>query len=362
MITSYLKIYKERIKMYLLKNLPLVLATFMVGTNAQAIDLVTNGDTTLSVGGYVKAEGIFISPNDKDSGFEGSVRESRINLKATTLVDDRKLTGFIEGDFYGEYTGYDSGTPELRLRHAYLQVDHVTVGKTWSGQFFAVAPRLTEQLDFYGTGFGTVAGSGLYVRPDLTLHYAKKGLRFTAQDPISDDANLPDMVVSYSDDISNFGYTLAATARETAMNSGLDTELGLGVSLATKLTMGDSSLHGSVYTGKGMGVYSGVCTTGALNPGNSLNCDAENGGLVSQTGFSVGVRHVFTPKLRGNMRYGEVNVANEGDTSINIKSANLIYTYLPDLDIGVEWRDRSDTTLPWRQKGQEVEIMAKYKF
>ncbi len=350
--------------MHIVNSLSLVLAAFIVGTNAQAIDIVTNGDTTLSFGGYVKAEGIFISPDGKGSNFEGSARESRINLKATTLVNDKKLTGFIEGDFYGEYTGYDSGTPELRLRHAYLQVDNVTVGKTWSGQFFAVAPRLTEQLDFYGTGFGTIAGSGLYVRPDLTLHYANKGLRVTAQDPISDDANLPDMVVSYSDDISNFGYTLAATARDvdTGIESNLDSELGLGVSLATKLTLGNGSLHGSIYTGEGMGVYSGLCTTGALGRGNTVSCDAENGNLVSQTGFSVGYRHVFTPKLRGNMRYGEVNVDNDADTSINIKSANLIYTYLPDLDIGVEWRDRSETTLPWRQAGQEVEVMAKYKF
>lgn len=345
-------------------NISLAVIAFVACTNAQAIELVTKGDTTLSVGGYVKAEGIFISPDDKDSTFEGSARESRINLKATTLVDDKKVTGFIEGDFYGNYTGYDSGSPELRLRHAYMQVDKITVGKTWSGQFFAVAPRLTEQLDFYGTGFGTVAGSGLYVRPDLTLHYANKGLRITAQDPISDDADLPDMVVSYSDDISNFGYTLAATTREanTGIDDELDTELGLGVSLAAKLTLGQGSLHGSVYTGEGMGVYSGVCTTGALNPGNTLSCDAENGELVSQTGFSVGYRHVFSPKLRGNMRYGEVNVDNEADTSIDIKSANLIYTYFPNLDIGVEWRDRSDTTLPWRQKGQEVEVMAKYTF
>ncbi|HCT72940.1 MAG TPA: hypothetical protein DF294_02910 [Psychrobacter sp.] len=350
--------------MHKLTNISLAVAVCMLCTNAQAIELLKNGDTTLSVGGYIKAEGVFISPDDKDSDFEGSARESRINFKATTLVNDKKVTGFIEGDFYGNYTGYDSGTPELRLRHAYLQVDHVTVGKTWNGQFFAVAPRLTEQLDFYGTGFGTIAGSGIYARPDLTLHYANKGLRVTAQDPISDDANLPDMVVSYSDDISNFGYTLAATARDanTGINDNLDTELGLGVSLATKLTLGKGSLHGSIYTGEGMGVYSGLCTTGALNPGNTASCDAENGELVSQTGFSVGYRHVFTPKLRGNMRYGEVNIDNEADTSINIKSANLIYTYLPDLDIGVEWRDRSDTTLPWRQKGQEVEVMAKYSF
>lgn len=350
--------------MHIVKNLSLALATFMVVTNAQAIDLVTQGDTTLSIGGYLKAEGTFISPDDKDSDFEGSARESRINFKATTLVDDKKVTGFIEGDFYGEYTGYDSGTPEIRLRHAFLQVDNVTVGKTWSGQFFAVAPQLTEQLDFFGVAYGTIAGSGLYVRPDLTLHYANKGLRITAQDPISDDANLPDMVVSYGSNISNFGYTIAATARDTdtGIEGNSDTELGLGVSLATKLALGNTSLHGSIYTGEGMGVYSGLCTTGALSGGNTESCDAENGDLVSQTGFSLGVRHVFTPKLRGNMRYGEINVDNAADISTNIKSANLIYSYLPDLDLGIEWRDRSETTLPWRQKGQEVEVMAKYNF
>jgi len=346
--------------MHIIKNLSLVLAAFMASTNAQAIDLITNGDTTLSFGGYVKAEGRFISPDEGDSDFEGNVRESRINFTTTTLVDDKKLTGFIEGDFYGDLVNNGA---DFRLRHAFLQLDNVTVGTTWNGQFFAVAPRLTEQLDFWGAAFGTVAGSGLYVRPDLTLHYANNGLRFTAQDPVYEDAELPDMVVSYADDVSNLGYTFAVTAREasTGFENDSDSDLGLGVSLASELSLGDGSLHGSVYTGKSMGVYSGVCTTGALSAA-SLNCDAEDGELVSQTGFTVGYRYNFTPKLRGNMRYGEVNVNDNTDTSIDIKSANLIYTYLPDLDLGVEWRDRSETTLPWRQKGQEIELMAKYKF
>ena len=349
-----------------MRNLKMVLfaaSTLTLCTQVQAIDVITDGDTTLSIGGYIKAEGMFISPDDKDSSFEGNIRESRVNLKATKLIDDKPLTGFIESDFYGDFTGYDSGTPQLRLRHAYLQYDKFTLGKTWSGQFFAVAPRLTEQLDFYGTGFGTVAGSGLYVRPDLTVHYVNKGLRLTAQDPVYDEANLPDMVVSYSDNIADLGYTAALTGREagTSIEDDSDSEIGVGASLAAKYTIGDGSIHGSVYTGKGMGVYSGVCTTGALTP-VSVNCDAEDGKLVSQTGFSVGYRHQFTPKLRGNMRYGEVNVDNDADTSIDITSANLIYSYLPDLDVGIEWRDRSETTLPWRLKGQEVEVMAKYKF
>ena len=346
-----------------IKKLSLVLTALMACGNAQAIDLVTTADSTLSIGGYIKAQGIFTTPDEEDSDFEGSLRESRINLKTTKTIGDKKLTGFVEGDFYGEYKGFESDTPELRLRHAYFQVDDLTVGKTWNGQFFAVAPLLTEQLDFWGTGFGTIAGSGLYVRPDLTVHYAKNGFRVTAQDPIYDDANLPDMVMSYGGDMSNFSYSFAVTGREagTGVENNSDSDLGIGISLASKLTLGDGSLHGSIYNGKGMGVYSGVCTTGALTPA-SVNCDAENGKLVSQTGFSVGYGYNFTPKLRGNMRYGEVNVKDQANDSIDIKSANLIYKYLPDVDVGVEWRDRSDTTLPWREKGQEIELMAKYKF
>ena len=232
-----------------------------------------------------------------------------------------------------------------------------------AGSFLRSPPHLTEQFDFWGTGFGTIAGSGMHARPDLTLHYAKNRLRLTAQHPVHEDTDLPEMVASYSDDLSNLDNTLAVTAREagTGVGSDLDSDLGLGVSLAGKLKLGEGSIHGSVYTGKGMGVYSGVCTTGTLTQ-VSVNCNAQDGELVSPTGFSVGYQHKFKPKIRGNIRYGEVNVNNEADTSIDIKSANLIYTYLPNLDLGVEWRDRSDTTLPWRQAGQEVEIMAKYTF
>ena len=127
----------------------------------------------------------------------------------------------------------------MRLRHAYLQYDKFTAGKTWNGQFFAVAPRLTEQLDFYGTGFGTVAGSGLYVRPDLTFHYVNKGLRVTAQDPVYDDANIPDMVVSYSDNIADFGYTAAVTGREasTSITDDSDSDFGEARCNGKKLTV-----------------------------------------------------------------------------------------------------------------------------
>lgn len=343
--------------MLYIKKLSFGLAVLGACVQAQAIDLVTNGDTTLSIGGYVKAEGIFYSPDEGESEFKGSGRQSRINVKTTKNVEDKKLTGFIEGDFYGNAA---NGGSDLRLRHAYVQVDDLTVGKTWNGQFLAVYPLLTDQLDFRGTGLGTISGGGADIRPDLTVHYTHKGFRFTAQDPVYDEANLPDMVVSYKNNISDLSYNVAVTAREA--KNGDDSDVGVGVSLAGKLKLGNDSLHASVYNGEGMGVYSTVCVGRALGMTGDLDCDAEDGKLVSQTGYTVGYRHKFTEKLMSNMRYGEIMVDDEADTSVNVKSINLVYEYLPDLDIGIEWRDRSDKTLSQVKKGQQVEIMAKYEF
>jgi len=343
--------------MLYIKRLSLGLAIGVTCASAQAIDIVTTDDTTLSIGGYIKAEGLFNSPDNEDSEFKGNLRQSRINIKTTKSVDDKKLTGFIESDFYGDYA---TGGSNLRLRHAYVQVDDLTVGKTWNGQFLAVAPLSTEQLDFWGTGLGTASGGGSYIRPDLTLHYTHKGLRFTAQDPVYDDASLPDMVVSYKDKIFNFDYNVAVTARDA--ENGDDSDVGIGVSLAGKLTIGEDSLHASVYSGKGMGAYSAICAGGPLIMNGDVDCDAEDGKLISQTGYSVGYKHQFTPKLRGNLRYGKVNVDDAADTSANVKSANLIYEYLPDLDLGIEWRNQDITTFPWMPAGQQIEIMAKYDF
>lgn len=340
-----------------IKKLSFSLAVLGACGQAQAIDVVTHKDATLSIGGYVKAEGIFYSSDESESEFKGSARQTRINLKTTKNVEDKKLTGFIEGDFYGNAA---NGGSDLRLRHAYVQLDDLTIGKTWNGQFLAVYPLLTEQLDFRGTGLGTISGGGADIRPDLTVHYTHKGIRFTAQDPVYDEANLPDMIVSYKNTISDISYNFAVTARET--KNGDDSDIGVGASLAGKLNLGNDSLHASVYNGKGMGAYSTVCVGKVLGATDIPDCDAEDGELVSQTGFTVGYRHKFTEKLFSNMRYGEINVDDASDTSVNVKSINLVYNYLPDLDFGIEWRDRSDKTFAQVKKGQQVEVMAKYNF
>lgn len=360
----------KRTKLY---NTALLLLLAGSSTSVSAVDLGDYNGVNLRVGGYIKAEAVINRPDsdaafNADTSFKGHLRESRINLSASSEVNGHQLKGFIESDFYGNY--FASGTNDLRLRHAYFQLDNWTLGKTWSGQFFAVAPLDARVINFWGSGAGTIAGTGSTVRPDLLIHYRKNGFIITAQDPIYDDANIPDLVASYTKRFDGgSGLTFALTGRE--VENGTDSDFGAGVSLAGQLGLGPHRLHASAFTGEGMGAYSGVGVGGAFAPNTVSTTDAEDGDLVSQIGFSVGYTHQITEKLTGVARYGQVSVDDSADTSMKMTNVNVVYAYLPNLDLGIEWRHQNIDTLntpiggPFpniRPKGEQVELMAKLKF
>ncbi|MBW5801990.1 hypothetical protein [Halomonas elongata] len=346
----------------------LAIALSSISCNSYSLELGEFDGTKVSIGGYIKAEGIFTDPDGGDRYFDSSARQSRVNLKIDKEVKGHDVTAFVEGDFWDNAIDASDTSYAMRLRHAYIKVDDLTFGQTWTGQFYANAPFDVEILDFYGTGIGTVSGSGAVVRPDLVVHYTPGGWRFSLQDPVYDDADLPDMVASYTYRTeAGHAFNAAVTGREVQTDID-DSEFGAAVSLAGKLNFGDTSLALSGYTGTGNNVYSGWGYNGATNP-SSIAARGEvdaSGDLVSTTGFSTGVSHRFSDKLRGNIRYAQVKADEVApsvpDDTLEKINVNLIYTYLPNLDFGVEWRDRSAFTMPLRPGGQQVEVMAKYKF
>lgn len=341
-------------------KLTVIISTVFAFNGANAVDLGEFNGTKFEVGGYIKAEGIFNQPDNADNTFDATVRQSRFNLKTSKMAGDRRLKGFIEGDFYG---GNASGsTYDWRLRHAYIGIDNLTIGQTWNGQFFAIAPFDGEMINFFGSGAGTIAGNGGKIRPDLSIHYTKKGFRFTAQDPVNEGADMPDLVTSYSKRFkTGSALNFAVTARE--VENGGDSDVGLGASLIGKLSVGGSgSLHGSAFTGEGMGVYSGVCVGGNWNPTLDATCDVEGGNLVKQSGYSVAYKHKFNNRLRGTVRHGDVNVDDNNDTSFDMTNVNLIYKTNPNLEYGVEWRSQSSANHSTRPEGEQIEVMAKYNF
>lgn len=366
------------------KILALAAAIGSVSTGVSAVELGEFNGTKFSVGGYVKVEGVFNNPDSDaafgvENTFDPTVRQSRINFKAEKMVEGHKVKGFLEGDFYGD--GHHSSTAAWRVRHAYVSIDNLTVGQTWNGQFFAIAPLDGEMINFRGLSAGTIAGNGGVIRRDMQLHYTTNGFRFTAQDPIYVDADLPDMVASYTKRFkSGSAYNVALTAREVQTGTAVDptasnSKWGFALSVAGKYVLpGGHDIRVSAYSGDGIGAYSGVGIGGAYNPAKIAGVDtmdASGGELVSQYGFAAAYKHQFTDKLRGTIRYGETNVDDAADTKLEMTNINLIYKYWPNMDIGVEWRDQNIDTLNSppgtgfanvRPKGQQLELMAMYKF
>ncbi|MBB5321738.1 porin [Marinobacter oulmenensis] len=373
----------------MLKN-KLALAIIAVGisTQAAAVEIGEFNGTQLSIGGYVKAEGIVDMPDDGDQDFEGSMRQTRLNVSAKRKIQGHNVKAFVEGDFWDNNMTDSDSTYALRLRHAYIGVDNFTIGQTWNGQFFANAPFDVEMVNFWGLGTGTIAGNGAVVRPDLGIHYTLGGLRLTLQDPVYDQAGFPDMVAAYTYRTGGHAFNLAVTGREVGVddalgNGGDDTEFGAAISAAAKLQFADTTLAFSAFTGEGAGVYAGWGYNGAYGPNQETDVNSETGDLIKTTGFSAGVTQKFMDNLRGTIRYGQVesDEINTGagigpqpvDDTLKMVNVNLIYTYLPGLDLGIEWRDQNAGTRvaggpndpassSMRPKGQQVELFAKYSF
>ncbi|EON93184.1 hypothetical protein MARLIPOL_04090 [Marinobacter lipolyticus SM19] len=351
------------------KKLLLAFAMASASSHSLAVDLGELNGAKFNIGGYIKAEGIFSNPDEDDSKFLGSIRQSRLNFKASKDIGDHKVSGFFEGDFYGSNA---SGTTyDWRVRHAFLQVDDLTIGQTWSGQFLAVVPYDAPHLDFFNAGRGNAGGNGGVVRPDLVVRYNMGDFKFTMQDPINAEAGYPDFVINYAKKFEKgSAISVAVTGRDVAKsnvtNDSSDSEFGGAVLLAGKYSIGNTTLHLNGYTGEGQGVYSGFGFGGAWHPALRPAVDANaDGELIKTTGLVGGISHKFMDNLRGAVRYSQIKADETTpgtEDTLELTHVNLVYTYLPGLDFGVEWRDQNVATHSTRPAGQQVELMAKYSF
>ncbi len=352
----------------------IVLATVAVGLASPvcALELDAKNGVKLSMGGYVKAQGIYFDPDGSDRFFEGDARETRFNISTARTVEGHQAQVFIEGDFWDNHTTMESDNSHAwRLRHAYLKVDNFTAGQTWNGQFMATARLDTEIMDFWNLGYGTIWGNGAVIRSDIVLHYKLGGALLTLQDPVYADADVPDLVASYSLKTGNgHEFNVAVTGRE--VDTGISgSEYGAAVSVASRLQFGKTSVHLSAFTGEGAGVYAGWGYNGMRGAATSdVN---EAGDLITVTGFAAGMGHRFSDKIRANLRYAQVKAdevaSNIDDDTLKLMHANLIYTYVPGIEFGIEWRDQSAATRPptsasssLRPAGRQFEVMAKYRF
>lgn len=339
--------------------------------------------TRFSYGGFIKLDASLTRTNDGDIA-DGSVGRvfyvpktipvgngrtkeggadtdmgvtfSRFWFGADTELDSGdKLKSYLEFDLFGggstAFTGNEAATNTyaLTLRHAYVQWNHWLAGQTWSN--FQDTAALPDAVDFLGPSDGTT-----FVR-QTQLRYTQGPWSVSIENPETvytpfrgnmaqvqgDDGAVPDFTARYTakGDWGHFG--IAALARQLKYQNGPaginSSGSGFGVSASGKFNVGkNDDLRYMLTAGSGIGRYVGL----ALNNDAVLDAggDLENIDLVA--GF-VGWRHVFAPKLRGNIFYSRAQYDQDPAlTGLGItRSAqsahiNLIYSPLPKLDVGAE--------------------------
>lgn len=277
---------------------------------------------------------------------------SRFWFAADGDVQGHKTRAYLEFDLFGGGSNSlgnqaATNTHALTLRQAYVSWDKWLAGQTWSN--FQDVAALPDAVDFVGPTEGTT-----FVR-QAQLRYTSGAFSVALENPqtlvgsyrsitrtTSDDGTLPDVTARYTKKGAWGHVSVAGLARqlrhETATTEASGT--GFGASVSGKYNIGKTDdIRYMLTGGSGIGRYVGF----ALGADGTLDAA---GGDLDATGVLAGFvawRHVFDPKLRGNLMVSRAQFDNDTDwtgfgvtRSAQSIHANLIYSPFPKLDIGAE--------------------------
>ena len=336
-----------------------------------------NPDTRFSFGGFIKLDAMATNTNageiaDGSAGRMfylpsaipvGGADESRTDLDTHAQfsrfwfasdgeVQGHKARAYLEFDLFGGGMANlgnqaSTNTHGVTLRQAYVSWDKWLAGQTWSN--FQDVAALPDAVDFVGPTEGTT-----FVR-QAQLRYTNGGFSVALENPqtvvgsyrssartTSDDGSVPDLTARYTRK-GDWGHvSVAGLARqlqhETATTDATSTGFGVSVSGKYNLSKSDDIRY-MLTGGTGIGRYVGF----ALGADGTLDAA---GGDIESTGVLAGFvawRHVFDPKLRGNLMLSRAQFDNDTDwTGFGVTKsaqsihANLIYSPFPKLDIGAE--------------------------
>ncbi len=340
----------------------------------------TGGDIAKGTAGrdfYVPGA-IPVGGNGPDPYMDSHVKFSRLWFDASTQLDSGdKLGARIELDFFGGALGNTGATNTYgaTIRHAYVTWNNWLAGQYWSN--FMDVGALLDSVDFVGPTDGLVFvrqpqlryTSGPFVvsleSPETTVQPVGGGARI-----ITGDTNVPDLIARYTTKGDWGHFSVAGMARQlqyepSAGNSSSDT--GFGATVSGKFNLGASTdVRYQFSGGDGIGRYLGLATIG---PDSELDTSG-NLDAVGAWGGYVGLRHAFSPMVRGNVFYARSEFDNNVLTSgfgvtreVQSVHANLIWSPYPKLDLGVEaiWAER---TVESGTNGELMRIhtMARYSF
>ena len=214
------------------------------------------------------------------------------------------------------------------------------MGQTWSGQFLGKMGN--DIIDFANGDRGTLALGNARM---TLMHYELGGARFSFQEPIYNDASIPDMAYGYRHTFES-GNVLGALLSVREMEND---DVGAGIAFSGKLMLGRDDVRFNAHYGDGLAVFTGI------------GSDVSGDDAMGQYGYNLAYRHLWSNKLRSSVQYTHTKVDDADDTEYESVHANLIYNFIPDLEFGIEWRKYQLTPVAV-YNGQQVEVMVKYSF
>ena len=269
-----------------------------------------------------------------DGAFDTSVRVSRFGIRSATPTDIGEIGAQLEFDLFGS-GGDDSGSPNLRLRHANVTIgDHWLFGQYWTN--FMPLSHYPTTADFNGPVGITFArvpqirytgGSG-----NLEYSFSIEEATAASDDPVLTAA------AAYSAD--------RWSGRIAGLLGRADSDIGTGTVDTNGVTVSGSfspweggSITGTFVTGDGIG---------SLLIGGG---DAVVGGVAnSADGYTLELRHQLSDSWDFGIAYGreDYDLATATSTldftELETFHVNAFYRPVDNLTIGLEYINGERTT------------------
>lgn len=336
-----------------------------------------NPNTSFSFGGFIKLDAMLTNTNggeiadgsagrllylpgaipvgaaDEGTDLDVHSQFSRFWFGADSTLDSGdKLKAYLEFDLFGGALGNEvsTNTYGVTVRHAFASWNNWLAGQTWSN--FQDVAALPDAVDFIGPTDGTV-----FVRQSQ-VRYTSGGWAVSLENPetivtpfqgnggriASDDNVVPDLIARYTTKGSWGHFSVAGMLRQLKYETttGIDdSTTGFGVSVSGRYNFdANNDVRFMVNAGQGISRYIGL----AISNDAVLDASGKLDTIDMVSGF-VGFRHAFTPTVRGNVYYSGAFFDNAtGLTGLGITqkvqsvAANVIWSPLPKLDLGVEAR------------------------
>ena len=347
------------------------------------------GDTTITAGGYVKADFIYdfdqdlgdtffvdgLDGSDPDGGFSFAATESRVNLTSVTDTSMGEITGFIEANF--------QLANDVDLRHAYLEWNDVLVGQTWTNWMPLTSYHST--VDFHGpVGI-------LFARTPQIRYTVKQGdITFAVSaeqreenesasfnDTTSfidsdgdtqpnfgsgDDRNvIPDLTARIQYDHEGTHLMASGMVRQIGVDNGSmdEEETGFGVNLSALQPVGPDSVAANFTWGEGIGDY--------LVSGNTAFYVGPEGlEAIEVMAFTAAYTRNWSERVSSNLVFGytENDDPQAGTEELSSVHLNTFYSPLPPLTFSGEvmWGDKETFDGSIDEDAVRVQFAAMYSF